>query len=106
MAQARGLALDPPDYARLAGLESAFDDGVPGDEGNVLRLVAAADRVAAARQNRQLSRHWCQVGESFGDASTTARSENIAFPRSADGGCSTSLRCRRPVLCSCAPAIP
>jgi len=44
MARARDLPLDPPDYARLAGLEGAFDDGVPGDEANVLRLVTAADR--------------------------------------------------------------
>jgi hypothetical protein len=44
MARARDLPLDPSDYARLAGLEGAFDDGVPGDEVNVLRLVAAADR--------------------------------------------------------------
>lgn len=42
MEQARALPLEPPDYARLAGLEGAFDDGVPGDEGNVLRLVRAA----------------------------------------------------------------
>jgi hypothetical protein len=48
MAQARDLALDPPDYARLAGLEGAFDYGVPGDESNVLRLVAAADRARDA----------------------------------------------------------
>ena len=48
MAEARGLALDPPDYARLAGLEAAFDDGVPGDEAHVLRLVAAADRARAS----------------------------------------------------------
>jgi ATP/maltotriose-dependent transcriptional regulator MalT len=44
MARARDLPLDSPDYARLAGLEGAFDDGVPGDEANALRLVAAADR--------------------------------------------------------------
>jgi DNA-binding CsgD family transcriptional regulator len=44
MARARDLPLDPPDYAWLAGLEGAFDDGVPGDEANVLRLVASADR--------------------------------------------------------------
>jgi predicted ATPase len=48
MAEARDLALDPPDYARLAGLEAAFDDGVPGDEAHVLRLVAAADRARAS----------------------------------------------------------
>ena len=42
MAEARTLPLEPPDYARLAGLEGVFDDGVPGDEGNVLRLVRAA----------------------------------------------------------------
>jgi DNA-binding CsgD family transcriptional regulator len=44
MARARNLELDPPDYARLAGLEGAFDDGVPGDEANITRLVAAAGR--------------------------------------------------------------
>jgi DNA-binding NarL/FixJ family response regulator len=44
MEQARALPLEPPDYARLAGLEGAFDDGVPGDEANVLRLVRAASR--------------------------------------------------------------
>jgi DNA-binding CsgD family transcriptional regulator len=44
MGEARILMLDPPDYARLAGLEGAFDDGVPGDEDNVRRLVQAADR--------------------------------------------------------------
>ncbi len=44
MSQARILALDPPDYARLAGLEGAFDDGIPGDEDNISRLADAADR--------------------------------------------------------------
>jgi len=44
MARARNLALDPADYARIAGLEGAFDDGVPGDEDTVNRLVEAAHR--------------------------------------------------------------
>ena len=44
MSQARALTLDPSDYARLAGLEGAFDDGIPGDEDNISRLVEAADR--------------------------------------------------------------
>jgi DNA-binding NarL/FixJ family response regulator len=44
MSQARTLTLDPPDYARLAGLEGVFDDGIPGDEDNISRLVEAADR--------------------------------------------------------------
>jgi DNA-binding CsgD family transcriptional regulator len=42
VARARALPLELPDYARLAGLEGAFDDGVLGDEANVLRLVRAA----------------------------------------------------------------
>jgi len=46
--EARILALDPPDCARLAGLEGAFDDGVPGDNDNVRRLVQAADRARGA----------------------------------------------------------
>jgi DNA-binding NarL/FixJ family response regulator len=54
MAEARELPLDPPDYARMAGLEAAFDDGVPGDEAHVLRLVAAADR-ARASGDRELA---------------------------------------------------
>jgi DNA-binding CsgD family transcriptional regulator len=44
MSQARALTLDPSDYARLAGLEGAFNDGIPGDENNISRLVEAADR--------------------------------------------------------------
>ncbi len=44
MSQARALTLEPSDYARLAGLEGAFDDGIPGDEDNVGRLVEAADQ--------------------------------------------------------------
>ncbi|HUA43178.1 MAG TPA: AAA family ATPase [Streptosporangiaceae bacterium] len=44
MSQARALTLDPSDYARLAGLEGAFDDGIPGDADNITRLVEAADR--------------------------------------------------------------
>ena len=44
MARARALTLDPADYARLAGLEGAFDDGVPGDEDTISRLVEAAGR--------------------------------------------------------------
>ena len=41
MSEARTLRLDPSDYARLAGLEGAFDDGIPGDEDNISRLVEA-----------------------------------------------------------------
>jgi DNA-binding CsgD family transcriptional regulator len=48
MAQARALTLDPSDYARLAGLEGAFDDGIPGDEDNITRLAEAADRARRA----------------------------------------------------------
>lgn len=44
MSAARTLALDPADYARLAGLEGAFDDGIPGDRDSISRLVEAADR--------------------------------------------------------------
>jgi len=44
MARARALTLDPSDYARLAGLDGAFDDGIPGDEDTIGRLVRAADR--------------------------------------------------------------
>lgn len=44
LSEARTLTLDPSDYARLAGLEGAFDDGIPGDEDNISRLLAAADR--------------------------------------------------------------
>jgi DNA-binding CsgD family transcriptional regulator len=44
MSHARLLTLDPADYARLAGLEGVFDDGIPGDEDNITRLVAAAGR--------------------------------------------------------------
>jgi DNA-binding CsgD family transcriptional regulator len=44
MSQARTLTLDPSDYARLAGLEGAFNDGIPGDEDTISRLVEAADR--------------------------------------------------------------
>jgi len=43
MAQARTLTLDSADSARLAGLEGAFDDGVPGDENTISRLVKAAN---------------------------------------------------------------
>ena len=43
MGHARALPLEPADYARLAGLEGAFDDGIPGDEPSILRLIAAAD---------------------------------------------------------------
>jgi len=43
-AQARALPLDQVDFARLAGLEGAFDDGVPGDVDHVRRLVQAAER--------------------------------------------------------------
>jgi AAA ATPase domain len=42
MSQARSLTLEPADYARLAGLEGAFDDGIPGDADHVGRLVEAA----------------------------------------------------------------
>ncbi len=42
MSQARALKLEPSDYARLAGLEGAFDDGIPGDEDNIGRLAEAA----------------------------------------------------------------
>ena len=48
MGTARSLSLDPSDYARLAGLEGAFDDGVPGDEDNISRLVEAAARARQA----------------------------------------------------------
>jgi DNA-binding CsgD family transcriptional regulator len=44
VSQARALKLDPSDYARIAGLDGAFDDGIPGDEDNISRLVEAADR--------------------------------------------------------------
>ena len=44
VARARALTLDPADDARLAGLEGAFDDGVPGDEGAISRLVTAASQ--------------------------------------------------------------
>jgi len=44
LSEARTLTLDRSDYARLAGLEGAFDDGIPGDEDNIGRLVEAADR--------------------------------------------------------------
>ena len=44
LGRARVLGLDPADYARLAGLEGAFDDGVPGDVDTISRLVAAAAR--------------------------------------------------------------
>ena len=44
MSEARALTLDPSDYARLAGLEGAFDDGIPGDEDSIGRLVEAAGR--------------------------------------------------------------
>ena len=47
MAAARALPLDAPTYARLAGLEGAFDDGVPGDIGTVRRLVDAAESALA-----------------------------------------------------------
>ncbi len=47
MAAARALPLDAPTYARLAGLEGAFDDGVPGDIGTVRRLVEAAESALA-----------------------------------------------------------
>jgi DNA-binding NarL/FixJ family response regulator len=52
LSQARTLALDPSDYARLAGLEGAFDDGIPGDEDHISRLVEAAGR---ARQDGEES---------------------------------------------------
>jgi DNA-binding NarL/FixJ family response regulator len=48
MSEARSLTLDSSDYARLARLEGAFDDGIPGDEDNISRLAEAADR---ARQD-------------------------------------------------------
>jgi len=51
MAEARRLSLDPSDYARLARLEGAFDDGMPGDEDNVNRLVEAADRARQAGED-------------------------------------------------------
>ena len=41
-AEARKLPLDDVDQARLAGLDGAFDDGVPGDDDSIRRLVAAA----------------------------------------------------------------
>ncbi len=44
MSQARALTLDPADHARLAGLDGAFDDGIPGDGDTIGRLVRAADR--------------------------------------------------------------
>jgi DNA-binding CsgD family transcriptional regulator len=43
-AQAGALSLDPADDARLAGLEGAFDDGIPGDGNTISRLVEAAGR--------------------------------------------------------------
>ena len=46
-ADARELPLDDVDHARLAGLDGAFDDGVPGDDDAVRRLVAAAHRASA-----------------------------------------------------------
>ena len=48
MAAARALPLDAPAYARLAGLEGAFDDGVPGDIAGVRRLVQSAQAALAA----------------------------------------------------------
>ena len=51
MAAARALPLDPPAYARLAGLEGAFDDGVPGDAGTVRRLVSSAESALAAGEH-------------------------------------------------------
>ncbi|MGW4241907.1 BREX system ATP-binding domain-containing protein, partial [Nocardia sp. NPDC004722] len=38
----RDLTLDPPERARLTVLESAFDDGVPGDVDAMRRLIRAA----------------------------------------------------------------
>jgi len=43
MAMKPSLTLDPSDQARLAGLEGAFDDGIPGDEDTIGRLVTWAD---------------------------------------------------------------
>jgi DNA-binding CsgD family transcriptional regulator len=48
MARARALPLDQSDAARLAGLEGAFDDGVPGDVDHIRRLVHAAEQAAEA----------------------------------------------------------
>jgi hypothetical protein len=50
MTQARILPLDSPDFARLAGLDGAFDDGVPGDSEHVRRLVQAAKGAQSARE--------------------------------------------------------
>ncbi len=44
VAEARTLALDRPDRARLAGLEGAFDDGIPGDAASIRALVEGANR--------------------------------------------------------------
>ena len=43
-AAASTLTLEPPDEARLVGIEAAFDDGVPGGADHVRRLAAAAHR--------------------------------------------------------------
>jgi DNA-binding CsgD family transcriptional regulator len=53
-AQARVLPLQASDAARLAGLDSAFDDGVPGDAGSVERLTQGA-RVARATDQQELA---------------------------------------------------
>jgi DNA-binding CsgD family transcriptional regulator len=52
--QARVLELEPSDAARLAGLDSAFDDGVPGDARSVDRLTLGAG-VALATDQQELA---------------------------------------------------
>jgi DNA-binding CsgD family transcriptional regulator len=42
MSQARATPLSPADYARLAGLEGVFDEGIGGHEDDVRRLTDAA----------------------------------------------------------------
>ena len=48
VSQARFLSLEAADYARIAGLEGVFDDGTPGDEDSINRLVEAADQARLA----------------------------------------------------------
>lgn len=55
MAAARALPLDAPAFARLAGLEGAFDDGVPGDVATVRRLVESAEAAVAAGEQELAS---------------------------------------------------
>ena len=65
-ARARMITLDPTDYARLVGIDGAFDGGIPGDENAIGQLIDAASRAhqggeveLAASLLLHASNSWC-----------------------------------------------